>query len=74
MTKEAEDMYASTHYQWQGEALYMTHGPQKQAKTAGTVISYCINILGNWKSCGNCHVGLGEQPEASQTPSDMVEY
>ena len=68
-TEEAEDMYASTHYQWQGEALYMTHGPQKQGKIAGAVNSYCINILGNWESCGNCHVGLGDQPDASPSPS-----
>ena len=32
---EAEDMYRSTHYQWKGDALYMTHGPQKQGKIDG---------------------------------------
>ena len=66
---EARDMYASTHYQWQGDALYMTHGPQKQGKIAGAVNSYCINILGNWASCGNCHVGMGAQPQAAGNPS-----
>lgn len=66
---EAEDMYASTHYQWQGDALYMVHGPQKQGKIADAVNSYCINILGNWESCGNCHVGLGTQPQAAENPT-----
>lgn len=68
-TDEAKDMYASTHYQWQGDALYMTHGPQKQGKIAGAVNSYCINILGNWASCGNCHVGMGAQPQAADNPT-----
>ena len=48
-------MYGSTQYQWQGEALYMTHGPNLQGKIAGAVNSYCINILGNWADRGNCH-------------------
>ena len=68
-TDEAEDMYASTHYQWQGETPYMTHGPQQQGKIAGAVNSYCINILGNWEGCGNCHVGLGDQPDAAKIPT-----
>jgi len=66
---EAKDMYASTHYQWQGDALYMTHGPQQQGKIAGAVNSYCINILGNWTDCSNCHVGLGAQPKAAENPT-----
>jgi Cytochrome c bacterial len=63
---EAEDMYASTHYQWQGDAQYMVNGPQKQGKITGAVNSYCINILGNWTGCGNCHVGLGIEPQVSE--------
>ena len=68
-TDEAKDMYASTHYQWQGDALYMAHGPQKQGKIAGAVNSYCINILGNWASCGSCHVGMGAQPQPADNPT-----
>jgi hypothetical protein len=34
-TDEAEDIYASTHYQWQGDALYMVNGPEKQGKITG---------------------------------------
>ena len=67
---EAEDMYASTHYQWQGDALYMSHGPLKQGKIAGAVNSYCINISGNWAGCGNCHVGLGARPQATDNPTE----
>ena len=66
---EAVDMYASTHYQWQGDALYMTHGPEKQGKIGAAVNSYCINILGNWEACGSCHVGLGSQPAAADIPT-----
>jgi len=66
---EARDMYGSTHYQWQGEALYMTHGPNLQGKIAGAVNSYCINILGNWGDCGNCHVGLGAKPVMTPAPT-----
>lgn len=68
-TDEAEDMYASTHYQWQGDALYMSHGPQKQGKSAGGVNSYCINILGSWDGCGKCHVGLGARPKSAGNPT-----
>ena len=68
--KEARDMYASTHYQWQGDALYMSGGPQKQGKIAGAVNSYCINILGNWTGCGSCHVGLGDLPSTAKSPTD----
>ena len=68
---EFEDMYASTHYQWEGDALYMTHGPQKQGKISGAVNSYCINILGNWATCGNCHVGLGSQPISTDNPTQL---
>jgi hypothetical protein len=66
---EAAHMYASTHYQWQGDALYMTHGPQMQGKIGDAVNSYCINILGNWEACGSCHVGLGFQPIAADNPT-----
>ena len=66
---KAEDMYASTHYQWQGETPYMTHGPQMQGKIEAAVNSYCINILGNWEACGSCHVGLGSQPVAADNPT-----
>ena len=66
---QARQMYASTHYQWQGEALYMTSGPALQGKISDAVNSYCINILGNWNDCGNCHVGLGARPVLTADPS-----
>ena len=43
-----------------------------QGKIAGAVNSYCINILGNWDACGNCHVGLGAIPEDDPTPSQLA--
>jgi hypothetical protein len=63
-------MHASTHYQWQGEALYRTSGPLMQGKISNAVNSYCINILNNWTDCGNCHAGLGAPPAATATPTD----
>jgi hypothetical protein len=68
--EQAREMYASTHYQWEGEALYRTSGPLMQGKISNAVNSYCINILGNWGDCGNCHVGLGAQPVATSSPTD----
>ncbi len=68
--EQARDMHASTHYQWQGEALYRTSGPLMQGKISNAVNSYCVNILGNWADCGSCHAGLGAPPVATATPTD----
>lgn len=68
--EEAREVYASAHYQWQGQALYRTSGPLMQGKISNAVNSYCINILGNWNDCGSCHVGLGARPEAAASPSE----
>ena len=69
-TDRAKEVYASTHYQWQGEALYRTNGPAMQGKISNAVNSYCINILGNWSDCGNCHIGLGAQPVMTSSPTN----
>ena len=65
---EATEVHGSVMYQWQGEAPQMVTGPARQGKISGGVNSYCINILGNWNVCGNCHIGLGAMPgpEANQ--------
>jgi len=68
---EALQMHGSTHYQWQGRAVYMTNGPASQGKIGDAVNSYCINILGNWETCGSCHVGLGAQPLTTDDPDDL---
>ncbi len=67
--EEAKQVYASAHYQWRGEALYRTNGPGIQGKRYNAVNSYCINILGNWSDCGNCHVGLGPKPSSATIPT-----
>ena len=67
--EEARQVYAATHYQWQGDALYMTHGPARQGKIAGAMNSYCINIVGNWNTCGSCHIGQGAQPVEADSPT-----
>ena len=70
-TVEASDMFASTHYQWQGDALYMTSGPMKQGKTSGAVNTYCGNVTGNWNGCSACHVGRGLPPEEALSKSQL---
>jgi hypothetical protein len=68
---EAIDVHGSVMYQWQGNAPEVVNGPVVQGKISGGVNSYCINILGNWDACGNCHVGLGALPEAAATPEQL---
>jgi hypothetical protein len=68
---EANEMFGSTHYQWQGEAIYMTDGPPKQGKVSGAVNTYCGNITGNWSGCSACHVGRGLPPEETLTQSQL---
>ena len=68
---EATDMFDSTHYQWQGDALYMIDGPAKQGKISGAVNTYCGNITGNWTGCSACHIGRGQQPTATMSQSQL---
>jgi len=68
---EAQEMHASVHYQWEGDALDMVSGPSRQGKNAGGVNSYCINITGNWTGCSNCHVGRGALPDPSSTQAQL---
>jgi hypothetical protein len=69
--EEAEDMFASLHYQWEGEAFYMMSGPAIQGKISGAVNTYCGHILGNWNGCSACHVGLGNSPEVLSTADQL---
>lgn len=68
---EARDMFASTHYQWQGDAIYMASGPAKQGKIYGAVNTYCGNIANNWNGCSACHVGRGLPPEEVSTQTQL---
>ncbi len=43
-----------------------------QGKLNTAVNSYCVNILGNWNVCGNCHAGLGAKPEATATAAQLA--
>ncbi len=71
-TTQAHEVHASVMYQWEGATPDMTSGPEKQGKISGAVNSYCINILGNWDVCGNCHVGLGQPPTPDATPEQLA--
>ena len=64
-TQQANEVHGSVHYQWQGQAPYGISGPAIQGKLNTAINSYCVNILGNWNVCGNCHAGLGAKPEAA---------
>lgn len=68
---QAIEAHGSSHYQWQGDALYTVNGPSVQGKLKTAFNSYCISILGNWNSCSSCHVGIGAKPEATATPSQL---
>jgi len=68
---EARDVHASVHYQWQGDAPYMTNGAGPQGKLTNSVNSYCINILGDWAKCGACHIGKGAMPEPEATQAQL---
>lgn len=68
---QARDMFGSVHYQWKGATPFILNGPEIQGKDAGSFNSFCINILGNWNSCGACHVGLGARPEATATTAQL---
>ncbi len=69
--QQGRDMHASAHYQWQGYAPYLTTGPALQGKLNTSFNSYCINILGNWGECSNCHVGRGLQPSTTATTEQL---
>ncbi len=71
-TKQANEVHGSVHYQWQGEAPYNISGPAIQGKLNTAINSYCVNILGNWNVCGNCHAGLGAKPEAAATGAQLA--
>ncbi len=68
---EARDLHASSHYQWEGPALYTVNGPPVQGKLNTALNSYCLAILGNWGGCGSCHAGLGAKPEAAPTTAQL---
>jgi hypothetical protein len=71
-TTQAHEVHASVMYQWEGATPDMTSGPEKQGKISGAINSYCVNILGNWDVCGNCHVGLGQPPTPDATPEQLA--
>jgi len=66
---EAREIYASVHYQWQGPAPFMAHGPARQGKLAGAHDSYAGHVLGNWEACSVCHIGLGSVPVEDGEPA-----
>ena len=73
-TSEANEMHASTHYQWLGHAPDMTNGSYiLQGKLTNAVNSYCVNIKGDWPVCGSCHAGLGKRPDDPTAGLDNID-
>jgi hypothetical protein len=69
---EAHDILGSTHYQWKGATPDMLNATGTlQGKHAGAVNTYCGNILGNWNGCSACHIGLGDEPNASGSTAQL---
>jgi hypothetical protein len=64
------EVYQSLHYQWQSTAPDNTNKTGTlQGKFTNAMNAYCINILGNWVTCGRCHAGRGAQPVYTQNPT-----
>ncbi len=63
-------MYGALHYQWQSAAPDNTNKPgTQQGKMTNAMNAYCINILGNWTTCGKCHTGRGALPVVTGSPT-----
>lgn len=68
------EMADSTHYKWVGETPDMVNATGTlQGKLTNAVNSYCINILGDWKICGKCHVGRGLRPDDTQAGIENID-
>jgi hypothetical protein len=77
---QANDVFASGHYQWMGSAPYNVNNPSiEQGKLQNSINSYCVNVLGNWDgidanwsgACSSCHVGRGLQPTATSSATQL---
>lgn len=65
-------MFSALHYTWKATAPDMTNQPGTvQGKLTNELNSYCINILGNWPSCGACHAGRGIKPGSGDTKANI---
>lgn len=63
-------MYGALHYQYQSPAPDNTNKPgTMQGKMTNAMNAYCINLLGNWTTCGKCHVGRGALPVLTSNPT-----
>jgi hypothetical protein len=63
-------MYGALHYQWQSPAPDNINKPgTMQGKMTNAMNAYCINILGNWTTCGKCHIGRGALPVLTSNPT-----
>lgn len=78
--QQANDVFASGHYQWNGAALYnVNDAGTTQGKYQSSINSYCVNILGNWDginaaragACSACHVGRGLEPVAATSTAQL---
>ncbi|ABS24984.1 MopE-related protein [Anaeromyxobacter sp. Fw109-5] len=78
--QQANDVFASGHYQWNGAALYnVNDAGTTQGKYQSSINSYCVNILGNWDginaaragACSACHVGRGLEPVAASSAAQL---
>ncbi|MDW7644006.1 MAG: MopE-related protein [Desulfuromonadales bacterium] len=73
-SSQASGMFGSVHYQWVGAAPDMVNQPgTPQGKLTNSVNSYCINILGDWKICGKCHVGRGMRPDTAGVGTENID-
>ena len=78
--QQANDVFASGHYQWNGNAKYnVNNSGIKQGKYLNSINSYCVNVVGNWDginparggACSACHVGRGLEPSPTSSTAQL---
>jgi len=81
---EAQQVHASVHYQWQGDAAETVGLDAYTAGKLGGINDFCIYPDINWigkltnvngdavdGGCAKCHVGLGGKPSPDPTPAQL---
>lgn len=65
------EVFGSVHYQWQGDAPNIVNNTSRHGKINTSMNAYCINILGNFGTCGSCHIGLGLMPSTTSSQTQL---
>lgn len=82
--KQAECVFNSQHYQWQGNAPQIINAKGRKLGKLNTINDFCTSPTGNWiglvrnsrgevisKGCSACHAGLGKLPSATMSREQL---